>query len=89
MTTAFQNNFNTFLLNLEFGKEFSNISHTLESGIQFGYSPDTMESVNFFANEYEYRIMQRGRIVCDSQCQCLELMLKDVNFACVCNTYCA
>jgi len=27
--------------------------------------------------------------VCDNQCQGLELMLKDVNFACVSNAYCA
>jgi len=33
--------------------------------------------------------MQDRRIVCENHCQCLELMLKDVNFACISNTYCA
>jgi hypothetical protein len=87
--TMFQNYYTTFLLNPGFEKQISNIRDILQTGIQFGYSPDTEEFLKYFANEYEYRIMQKRRIVCDNHCQCLKHMLSGVNFACVSSTYCA
>jgi len=87
--TVFQNYYTTFLLNPGFEKQISNIRDILESGIQFGYTPDTEESLKYVTNEYEYNIMQERRVMCDDQCQCLELMLNDANFACVSNTLCA
>jgi len=89
VTTVVQNYFTTFLLNPGFEKQISNIKDILQSGIQFGYSSDTEGYLKYIANEYEYSIMQDRRIVCDNHCQCLELMLKHVNFACVSSTYCA
>jgi len=89
MTAELQNYFTTFLLNPGFEKQISNIKDILQSGIHFGYSPDTERHLKYIANEYEYSIMQDRRIVCDNHCQCLELMLKHVNFACVSSTYCA
>jgi len=89
VNTVFQNYYTTFLLNPGFEKQISNIRDILQSGIQFGYSSDTEGSLKYIANEYEYSMMQDRRVVCENQCQCLELMLKDVNFACVSNTYCA
>jgi hypothetical protein len=87
--TVVQNYFTTFLLNPGFEKQISNIRDILHSGIQFGYSPATEGYLKHIANEYEYSMMQDRRIVCDNHCQCLELMLKHVNFACVSSTYCA
>jgi hypothetical protein len=87
--TVFQNYYTTFLLNPGFEKQISNIRDIFQSGIQFGYSSDTEGSLKYIANEHEYSMMQDRRIVCENQCQCLELMLKDTNFACVSNTYCA
>ena len=89
MSTMFQNYYTTFLLNPGLEKQISNISEILQSGIQFGYSPDTEESLRYVSNEYEYNIMQERRVMCNNQCQCLELMLKGVNFACVSNKLCA
>ena len=89
MSTTFQNYYTTFLLNPGFEKQISNVRDILQSGIQFGYSSGTEGSLKYIANEYEYSVMQDRRIVCENHCQCLELMLKDVNFACVSNTYCA
>jgi len=89
MSTMFQNYYTTFLLNPGLEKQISNINDIIQSGIQFGYSRDTEESLKYIANEYEYSIMQERRVMCDNQCHCLELMLKDVNFACVSNTLCA
>jgi hypothetical protein len=81
MATAFQNYFTTFLLNPGYEKQISNIRDILQSGIQFGYRSDIEGILKNIANEYEYSMMPDRRIVCDNQCQCLELMLKDVNFA--------
>jgi len=91
MTTAFQKYYTTFLLNPGFEKQSSNKRDILQFGIQFGYSSDTEGFLKdeYIANEYEYSVMQDRRILCENHCQCLELMLKDVNFACISNTYCA
>jgi hypothetical protein len=89
VTTAFQNYFTTFLFNPVFEKQISNISDIIQSGIQYGYGLDTDETLKYITNEYENSIMQQRRIMCDSHCQCLERMLKDVNFVCVSNTVCA
>jgi hypothetical protein len=89
MTTTFQNYYTTFLLNPGFEKQVSNIRDILQFGIQFGFSSDTEGSLKYIANEYEYSGMQDRRIVCENHCQCLERMLKEVNFACISNTYCA
>jgi len=84
---VFQIYFTTFQLNPGYEKQISNIRDTLQSGIQFGYSSDTEGSLKYVANDHEYSTMRRLQLVCDNQCQCLELLKKDVNFACVSNAY--
>jgi hypothetical protein len=54
MSTEFQNYFTTFLINARFETYISNIRDILQSGIQFGYSPDTEEFVKCYDKEYEY-----------------------------------
>jgi hypothetical protein len=89
MTTIFQSYFTSLLLNPGFEKQISNMKDIIESGIQYGYSDDVEERLKYDANEYEFRIMQERRIMCQDPCQCFERMLKHVNFACVSNTFCA
>jgi hypothetical protein len=89
MNIVFQSYFTSFLLNPGFEKQISNIEDIIESGIQYGYSRDVEERLKYDANEYEYGIIQGRRIMCEDQCRCLERMLKDLNFACVSNTFCA
>ena len=89
MNTLFQNYLITFVLNPGFEKQLGKISDILQSGIQYGYSPDIDEHLKYIADEYEYRILQERRVMCVDHCQCLEHMLKKVDFACVSNTFCA
>jgi hypothetical protein len=89
MTTMFQSYFTSFLLNPVLEKDFSTIKDILESGIQYGYSSDVEEILKHDSEESEYETMQGRRIMFEDQCQCFERMLKERNFACVSNTFCA
>jgi hypothetical protein len=65
----------------------SNISDIIQSGIHFGYIPDTEEPLKYNVNVYEYSIMRECRIMCDNHCYCLELRLKNETFNCVSNIF--